>query len=1006
MRMAHTNDLNSKKPRSRTAFSRPELAAAVLTFVLGVILTVGLWALSRADARANTDRQLASRAQDIAGAIRARLTDYEELLRGAAALFASSGNIDRKKWRAFTQALRIENRYPGIESIGYAEHVSAANKGRHEERARRQGAPSYAIMPAGQRDDYAPVIVVEAFGDGDSRPPGFDVLSEPTRRAAAMRARDSAEPAVSGKVVLAPQGAEKGQNPAARFLIYLPVYRRNLPVVTVEQRRSALAGYVYGAFRIDRMVDEIANQGIASLGLEIFDGNEIADGARMYPGPPDEAAKSQSPPVSATSRLDVDGRTWTLRLSSLPPLPGGGQLIAGLVVSALLAELAWLIAVNRSRLLGHRLFKPRPGNSRARPRTILDRSAEAPGDVQQPTTHWNPMFGRADSGMAIISDGRLQAVNARFAEMHGYAVNELLGQPTIMVAAPETVADLKMQDSMALEKGRHTFESMHINKDGTRFTALVDMAAIKNDAGELVYYTVDVEDVDGRKLIRQRLVESTQSLKLVMDSARIGTWELDFESGDVLNSLVLYRIFGYGDALPNWNYDLFLQHVHPDERESVNAGFERAMKGVDSWDFECRIVRADRREGWIWGRGNLKRGHTGEAARLIILIGDITDRRQAENEVRRLNAELEQRVSQRTAQFEAANRQIERDYSNIRLLSEMSSEMQSCATSKEAFDVIRRYCAQLFSGQTGALYLMHESRKYLSCAVSWGDGIFDFLPPDQCWALRRCQVHPAPNGATDPACEHVRVRHHSPPACLCIPMTAHNEILGLLHVEFMPSVNAGPVAAVDRQFIIALSEQISAALANLRLRESLREQSIRDPLTGLFNRRYMQEAFRQEISRAERKGIPLAIVMLDVDHFKRLNDQFGHDAGDTVLTRIGELLQSQIRNADIACRFGGEEFVLLLYESPLEAARQRAEKIRHAVRNLQLIHKTTSLGQLTISLGIAAFPEHGATVAALLDLADVALYAAKHAGRDRVVVSGGNAQREFKVSAPGAASGG
>ncbi|MBC7944739.1 MAG: diguanylate cyclase [Burkholderiales bacterium] len=986
----------------RTMFARREFTWAATAFGIGLALTLCVWAWTQADHRADHRAASAERAHEFTDVMHSRLGDFEALLHGAAALFAATSGVERNEWRSYVQALQIDKRYPGIAALGYAEHVPGASKSRHEGRARKQGLPSYAITPPGQRDAYAPVVFVEPFTPNNARTAGFDLLTDPARRQALLKARDSADIVISGKVLLVP---ENGQRAQSGVQMVLPIYRRNFSAATLEQRRAALSGYVYAMVRFDDMVEAAAAKESSAIQIGIYEGGEISDASRLYQSSPHDPSPhdpSYDPLVETISKLDVAGRIWTLHFSSTPQFEAGVAgskshlvLISGLVISALLAALVWLAVAKQprfvERFVEHRLFAALFRFRHRNRRNFRNQRIDGSRHAQPQSARWKAIFDRADWGMAMISDDRLQAVNASYAEMHGYTISELLGQAKSLVVAPEAVVELDARDRVGQGKGSHTFQSVHVRKDGTRFPVLVDIATVKGDDGETLYQAANVQDISERKLIEQRLVESTQSLKLVMESARIGIWELDFESGDVLNSVVLYRIFGYGDGLPDWNYDLFLQHVQADDREAVNAGFERAMKGAATWDFECRIARADRSEGWIWGRGSLKRNSAGEAVRLVILIGDISERRQAEDEVRRLNAELEQRVAERTAQFEAANRQIERDYSNILLLSDMSGLLQSCSTSTEAFDVIRRYCAKLFAGQAGALYLMHDSRKYLSREVSWGDDTFDLLSADQCWALRRGEVHQAQDAATDQICEHVRALHappDAPPPYLCIPMTAHNEILGLFHVEFARAAGAGPLAPVDRQFIITLSEQISLALANLRLRESLREQSIRDPLTGLFNRRYMQEAFRQQISRAERKGINLAIVMIDVDHFKRLNDQFGHDAGDVVLKQIGELLQSQIRGADIACRFGGEEFVLLLYESPLEAVRRRAERIRCAVRSLQLVHENRPLGTLTISLGIAAFPEHGASVETLLVAADRALYAAKHGGRDRVAVSG------------------
>jgi len=178
--------------------------------------------------------------------------------------------------------------------------------------------------------------------------------------------------------------------------------------------------------------------------------------------------------------------------------------------------------------------------------------------------------------------------------------------------------------------------------------------------------------------------------------------------------------------------------------------------------------------------------------------------------------------------------------------------------------------------------------------------------------------------------------------------------------------------------ILEVQQELVAA------REALRTQAIRDPLTGLFNRRYMGESLERELRRAEHGGQPVSLVMLDVDHFKTFNDVSGHQAGDAILTRVGSLLQARTRREDIACRYGGEEFLLILPGAPLEAARRRADELRQSVREMTAEHRGRVLSRITVSAGVACFPQHGITADELLRAADTALYRAKELGRDRV----------------------
>jgi diguanylate cyclase (GGDEF)-like protein len=184
-----------------------------------------------------------------------------------------------------------------------------------------------------------------------------------------------------------------------------------------------------------------------------------------------------------------------------------------------------------------------------------------------------------------------------------------------------------------------------------------------------------------------------------------------------------------------------------------------------------------------------------------------------------------------------------------------------------------------------------------------------------------------------------------------------------------------------------MAEHIAMALSNLKLHETLRSQSIRDPLTGLFNRRFMEESLELELRRAVRNQRPLSVIMLDLDRFKHFNDSYGHDAGDALLRELGTLLQTNIRGEDIACRYGGEEFTLIMPEGNAEIAKQRAELLRDAIKNLEVQHRGQALGWVTASLGVAVFPEHGRTRDSLLQSADSALYMSKDAGGDKVTMA-------------------
>jgi diguanylate cyclase (GGDEF)-like protein len=319
-------------------------------------------------------------------------------------------------------------------------------------------------------------------------------------------------------------------------------------------------------------------------------------------------------------------------------------------------------------------------------------------------------------------------------------------------------------------------------------------------------------------------------------------------------------------------------------------------------------------------------------------------------------------------------------------LSKMTSLLHACFTLDEANKIISHFAQQLFPDQTGELYAFRSSRNLLELSAIWGEveGHDSMFAPQDCWALRQGQVYEVSDPQQSVLCMHVK--HANP--YLCLPMMAHGEVLALLHVCLDPDTDGTKALSETRRSLLKVfTEQIALALSNLKLRDSLRQQSIRDPLTGLFNRRYLEESLLLEIQRAKRSNSPFSILMIDLDHFKRFNDTHGHEAGDIVLQTLGRFLQRHIRGGDIACRYGGEEFTLVLPGTTLELAQQRAEELCAGIRSLHVEFNGSSLGPLSFSVGIATFPNHGDGVELVLQAADMALYQAKNEGRDRVVVA-------------------
>jgi len=350
---------------------------------------------------------------------------------------------------------------------------------------------------------------------------------------------------------------------------------------------------------------------------------------------------------------------------------------------------------------------------------------------------------------------------------------------------------------------------------------------------------------------------------------------------------------------------------------------------------------------------------------------------------------MAERLQSRVKDEQGAKEQLAERVNELDLLNQMGELLQSCFTLDEAYGVIGRLATRLFPTEAGAVFALDGPRNLIEAVATWGSRPLDAttFPSGDCWALRNGRTHVVEDTTSGVFCPHV-----PPPtrgAYLCAPLAAQGKALGVLHVasESPPGTTPRGLTEAKQRLVEAVAAQLGLGLANVQLREVLRIQSIHDPLTGLFNRRYMEETLEREVHRARRAGRPMSILMLDVDSFKQQNDAFGHEGGDTVLRELGALLKGNLRKEDIACRYGGEEFVLVLPDATLDGAARRAEQMREAVSRLRIAYGGQMIGPITVSIGVAAFPDHGQDAHALLQAADAALYQAKRDGRDRVSVA-------------------
>jgi len=475
------------------------------------------------------------------------------------------------------------------------------------------------------------------------------------------------------------------------------------------------------------------------------------------------------------------------------------------------------------------------------------------------------------------------------------------------------------------------------------------------------------------------LAANARTLGMVLDNMSDLVAMLDTEGRRLYNSPSYKAVFGDKDLAGTDSFS----EIHPEDRERVRRVFRETVASGVGQRTQYRFLLADGSIRYIESQGDAIKDAAGNVTQVVVVARDITERKKSEQALEESNRQLRATVLELER----------RDRENV-ALGKLGDMLEMCKSAEESRDVLGQFVDKLFPGTSGNLYLLNFGNDLLEAVVTWGDAGpagDPVIGKDDCWALRRGQLHVVEDARSKLNCQHLIV----PPsgAYLCAPIMGQGEVLGMLHVQFGAGQAGEPAPVRRRQlesqqaWALTVTEHIALALANLRLRETLRAQAVRDSLTGLYNRRYLEQALEREVLRAARNSRTVGVIMLDLDHFKAFNDTHGHEAGDMLLRLLGDYLVTHVRAEDIACRYGGEEFVLILPEAALEDTRRRAEHLREAVKGLRVSHRGQGLKPFTLSLGVAAFPEHGETGEALLKAADDALYRAKREGRDRVMVA-------------------
>ena len=573
---------------------------------------------------------------------------------------------------------------------------------------------------------------------------------------------------------------------------------------------------------------------------------------------------------------------------------------------------------------------------------------------------------------------RFVRINQAQARVLGLASpDEAIGKTNLDFQNEQTARGFMGDEERIVQTGEPLVNrlELHPTSDGKPRWFSATIVPIRDETGCVTGLVGVSRDITERKLFEEALRQSEERFKLMAWATMDAVWDWDLERNHIWWGEGLKKNFHYSDeaaqSSPAWRE----QHIHPDDRPKVGRAIRQALEGgMEFWSKEYRFQRKDGSYADLMDRGYILRDDAGKPVRMIGAMLDISDRKQMESRILQTNEELRQSLEELRQRNE-----------EIVLLNEMSRLLQGCQSQEEAYAILGNLAVQLFPHTAGALYLLNSPRTLAIAAAVWGElpTVEKTFPPNTCWALRSGRTHPLNGDGEDEPSHCLHLVEPLETVSSCLPIQVGSEIIGTLHVQ---SRDPEHLNEAKRQLAYNVVEQAGMALSNLKLRDALREQSIRDPLTGLYNRRYMEEALRQQLRRVTRGLHPLGIIMIDIDHFKSFNDTYGHAAGDALLRRLGYFLQSHVRGEDIACRYGGEEFLLILPDAYLEAVRQRAEEVLQGVRDLRVRDGGHSRGGITLSIGVAIYPLHGRTIESVLRAADAALYRAKQEGRDRVIV--------------------
>jgi diguanylate cyclase (GGDEF)-like protein/PAS domain S-box-containing protein len=578
-----------------------------------------------------------------------------------------------------------------------------------------------------------------------------------------------------------------------------------------------------------------------------------------------------------------------------------------------------------------------------------------------------------DGILAFDRDGFVTVWNTEMERIFGVAAKGTLGRPAFLACPFLKELDEDINFVAALSGKKVVSRDKCYTIPGTNTTVYFEgyYGPMHNPSdGEVVGGLAIFRDVTKGKLAEAGKRVSDERYHELFENSCDMVYTHDLAGRITSINKAGERILGYTGA--ETLQMQFSQFVAPEFQQSARRLIDRQIADETPLTQELEIIAKD------GGRITLEVSsrlifHKGKPIGIQGIARDITERKKTEEALQKANKKLEawvQELEQRTRE--------------MTMLSEMGDILRACLTTEEIYEVIVRVSQEIFPSQAGALYVMGPQRNIVEAVAEWGDtsSMESSFTPDGCWALRRGRVHWVEDTSVGLLCKHLS---SSPPkGYLCVPMMAQSQAVGILHLA---QGETSQMPEAKQRLAMAMAERIAMALSNLKHHVALRNQSTRDQLTGLFNRSFMEESLELELRRAVRIQYPICAIMLALDNFQMINDSYGLDAVDSILRRIGMLIQANVRKGDIACRYSGHTFVIILPKSGYEIGLARATTLCNLARTLEIKNRGEQVGQISAIAGLAVFPDNGQTAESLLHSAEAAMRRASGAGSDCVIVA-------------------